>query len=76
MVNSTQPDAIQSAAIAGAAISLTLLDALIVQGFLKKEAALGILADAQHRIAGRVVNPNVKQATLIISGLHQRLSKS
>jgi len=73
MANSAQPDTIQAAAIAGSAVSLALFDALIAQGFLTKEAALEILATAQRRVSASTNNPDVRQAALIISGLHERL---
>ena len=73
MPKSPQPDVGRSATIAGAAVSLALMDALIADGILSKDRALEVLAEAQRRVSASTTDPNVKQAAIIISGLHQRL---
>jgi hypothetical protein len=65
-----------SEAIAGGAIAVALIDKLISEGILTRQAGLDILGDAQRRLLPFTTSAEATHAARIISGIYQTVSKN
>jgi hypothetical protein len=70
------PEPVNSATIAGAALSMALFDAMLAQNLLTTDAALAVLSDVQERLTLRAgTNANIQEAALLIGQIHERVAK-
>ena len=70
------PAPVNSATIAGAALSTALFDAMLAQNLLTTDAALAVLSDVRERLTLRAgTNANIQEAALLIGQIHERVAK-